>query len=81
MERYNSLFLDFFHKWTKDQINPHFLQTVSSYGDMLSTNKPIFLTVFKIIGFIANTLFDNARNSMFNDEEKEKKEEEKNEEK
>ena len=37
--------------------------------------------VFKIIGFIANTLFNNARNSMFNDEEKEKKEEEKNEEK
>ena len=26
MERYNSLFLDFFHKWTKDQINPHFLE-------------------------------------------------------
>ena len=25
-ERYNSLFLDFFHKWTKDQINPSFME-------------------------------------------------------
>ena len=33
--------------------------------------------IFKIIGFIANTLFNNARNSMFNDEEKEEKNEEK----